>query len=291
MSTNTTSLESAYQYCQELAQSHYENFPVASKLLPKRLRRPISVIYAFARNADDFADEGDLGKQERYALLANYHQELDKISDQQSSSDPVFIALADVIQNHDLPINLLHDLLDAFEQDITTLEYEDYRELLNYCHRSANPVGRLMLHLYDKGNKDNCLHSDNICSALQLINFLQDIRQDWLENGRCYIPQKQFEKYGVSREHFQQVIEQDLPIEGALKELYLAQVEYAEKMLRSGKPLLPNLSGRFALEIRLIYHGGYHIIKKLKKVSRFSERPRLTMKNKLFIAFLGMLGL
>ena len=150
---------------------HYENFPVASLLLPVRLRRPVEAIYRFARSADDIADEGTLTDAERLAGLAAYRAELDRIESGENSSNQLFGDLADVIRTWKLPIDLFRDLLDAFAQDVVKKRYDDYAQLLDYCRRSANPVGRLMLRLYKADTPANLELSDKICTALQLINF------------------------------------------------------------------------------------------------------------------------
>mgnify|MGYP000917401055 FL=1 len=175
---------------------HYENFPVASVLLPKRLRRPIEAIYRFARSADDIADEGDALPAERLAGLAAYNIQLDAIERGEPVAGPVFAPLAAAIADWRLPIQLFRDLLDAFSQDVTKERYADYTELLDYCRRSANPVGRLLLHLVDRASPENLIRSDAICSALQLANFWQDIAVDWKKN-RVYLPQEDLIRFGV----------------------------------------------------------------------------------------------
>jgi squalene synthase HpnC len=180
-------LETAYRHCERLARSHCENFPVASWLLPRRLRRPIAVIYAFARTADDFADEGHYSAAQRLALLNGYGAKLQQLERGEATDDPLFIALADVIARYQLPLQLFYDLLSAFAQDVTKKRYTDFGELLDYCRRSANPVGRLLLHLSGNASAENLQLSDKICSALQLINFYQDLAQDFAENERIYL--------------------------------------------------------------------------------------------------------
>ena len=188
-------LSEAYRNCQDLAAEHYENFPVASRLLPRRLRQPITVIYAFARTADDFADEGNRSPAERLQLLDDYETRLQRLLAGSPGSNPVFIALADVIKRYALPIGLFQDLLSAFSQDVTKQRYANYDEVLDYCRRSANPVGRLLLYLYNQAEAENLLLSDQICTALQLINFLQDLYQDYDEHNRIYLPQDEMRKY------------------------------------------------------------------------------------------------
>lgn len=162
---------------------HYENFPVASLLVPPHLRRPIAVIYHFARSADDLADEGTDPPAARLAALAAYRAELERIAAGTLPQLPLFADLAQVIRDHKLPLQLFHDLLDAFAQDVVKTRYANYTELLDYCRRSANPVGRLVLHLFGRTESARLQESDAICTALQLINFWQDVAIDWKKTG------------------------------------------------------------------------------------------------------------
>jgi squalene synthase HpnC len=264
-------LEAAYRHCEQLARSHYENFPVASWLLPAAMRRPVAVIYAFARSADDYADEGEYSTEQRLALLNGYGEKLQQLSHSEVPDDPVFIALADVIAQHRLPLQLFHDLLSAFAQDVTKQRYTSFSELLDYCRRSANPVGRLLLHLSGNDSEENLQLSDHICTALQLINFYQDLAQDFDENGRIYIPQDEMQAYGVDESHFAR-----RSGEKEMVALFLFQVARAKEMMQRGKPLGRRLRGRFGLEIRLIIEGGLAVVERLEQCanSPFS-RPRL----------------
>ncbi|MEO7031855.1 MAG: squalene synthase HpnC, partial [Herbaspirillum sp.] len=168
--------------------NHYENFPVASPLLPARLRPAVRAIYAFARSADDVADEGDATVQQRLQELTKFEAALDQIAQQQMPDGPIFAPLAEVVREFDIPLQPLRNLLSAFRQDVVTTRYADYETLLDYCRRSANPVGHLMLHLYGAVNPHNLRDADAICSALQLINFWQDVALDW-QKDRIYLPQ------------------------------------------------------------------------------------------------------
>lgn len=176
---------------------HYENFPVASLLLPRRLRRPVEAIYHFARAADDLADEGDASDEVRLRGLAGYREELDAIERGEPPAGQDFAELATIIREWHLPVQLLRDLLDAFAQDVVKKRYADYPELLDYCRRSANPVGRLLLHLVGQDNEANLHRSDCICSALQLVNFWQDIAIDW-QKQRIYLPLGDLERFGIA---------------------------------------------------------------------------------------------
>ena len=268
---NAHRIESAYRHCEQLARSHYENFPVASWLLPRTLRLPIAVVYAFARQADDFADEGNYTEAQRLTLLNGYSEKLQQLERGEASSDPVFIALADVIARHQLPLELFHDLLSAFAQDVTQKRYANFDELLDYCRRSANPVGRLLLHLSGNDSEENLLLSDKVCSSLQLINFYQDLAQDFDENERIYLPEDEMRHYGVGPEHFAvRSHEQEMVA------LFRSQVARAREMMQQGVPLGKRLKGRFGLEIRFIIEGGRAVLERLELCTEQPfTRPRL----------------
>ena len=255
----------------KLANTHYENFPVASFLLPMRLRRPIGLIYAFARNADDFADEGDLPPERRLALLQGYMQQLDAIEQGKIPADPLFSALAGIIREHDLPIQLFRDLLDAFSQDVVKARYQNLGEVMDYCRRSANPVGRLLLHLYGETDPRNLAYSDAICSALQIINFLQDVAIDYRKD-RIYLPQDEMQKYRISE---RQIAAGDP--EGPWWPFMQFQIERTRRLLQAGAPLGLALKGRIGLEMRSIIAGGETILRKLHKSrgDMFNHRPKL----------------
>ncbi|MFZ5595081.1 MAG: squalene synthase HpnC [Pseudomonadota bacterium] len=267
----TDNLRDAYAHCLRMARSHYENFPVASRFLPQRLREPIGVIYAFARTADDFADEGDLAPSTRIAKLNAYDAQLDVIAAGGKVDNPVFIALADVIRRHDLPMSLFHDLLTAFRMDVTQKRYANYEEVLYYCRHSANPVGRLLLHLYHLATPVNLAHSDAICSALQLINFWQDLGQDYRENNRIYLPQDDMANYGVDEDHLRHG-----RTDAAMRALMDFQIERTRRLLLSGAPLGKVLPGRMGFELRLTLHGGSRVLNALeaRRDDAFA-RPRL----------------
>lgn len=250
---------------------HYENFPVASILLPARLRRPVGVIYRFARTADDFADEGNLAPVERIARLQAYRDELLRLQRKQPPQSPLFGALDSVIRDYELPVQPFFDLLDAFSQDVTKSRYADFGELMEYCRRSADPVGRLMLHLYGAARHENLPQSDQICSALQLINFWQDVAIDYRKN-RIYLPQDDMARFGVN-EGWLAAAESG----GRWPELMRFQTARARAMLQSGAPLARRLPGRIGLELRMIVQGGLRILEKLDAVRGdvYRHRPVL----------------
>jgi squalene synthase HpnC len=250
---------------------HYENFPVASVVMPAHLRRPIAAIYHFARSADDIADEGDASAPQRLAQLAAYGRALDALARGETPLDPLFVALQRAIREHDLPIGLFHDLLSAFSQDVVKTRYATFAELLDYCRRSADPIGRLLLHLFGTTDAQSLSRSDAICSALQLINFWQDVAIDQRKQ-RIYLPQEDLERFGVGEA---QIAAGDTS--GAWSALMRFQVARARAMLESGAPLARQLRGRIGLELALVVQGGLRVLEKLDAVDGdvFKRRPVL----------------
>ena len=250
---------------------HYENFPVASVLLPAPLRKPVELIYRFARSADDFADEGTRPDRERLMLLASYSDELRMIERGERSRLPLFQELGPVIKQHDLPLPLFHDLLSAFAQDVSKKRYADYMEVLDYCRRSANPVGRLLLVLFKATTKKNLQHSDNICSSLQIINFLQDIAIDY-RAGRIYMPQDELARFGVD-----EALIAAGKVSPAWRSFMTFQINRTRLTLLDGAPLGRALGGRIGLEMRMIIAGGDRILGKIAAVrgNVFRHRPVL----------------
>jgi phytoene synthase len=251
---------------------HYENFPVASWLLPRRLRGPVAVIYRFARSADDFADEGTLPAAERLARLDSYRAELDRLERGHPTSLALFEDVAAIVRAHGLPLGLFRDLLDAFSQDVTKKRYANFAEVLDYCRRSANPVGRLLLHLFKQTSESGLRLSDSICSALQLINFWQDIELDFAK-GRIYLPQDEMARHGVGEAHIA-----DRRCDAAWRALMAFQVQRARQMLLAGEPLGRSLPGRVGLEIRATVQGGLRILEKIERADYdvWRHRPVLT---------------
>ena len=250
---------------------HYENFPVASFLLPRRLVPAVEAIYAFARSADDIADEGDAGPAERLAELERYGKELAAIERGLVPRDPLFARLAGVVREFRLPVQPMHDLLSAFRQDVSTSRYPDYTALLDYCRRSANPVGRLMLELYDAVDERNLRDSDAICTSLQLINFWQDVAID-LPKGRIYLPLEDLERHGVSEAELA-----SSPSTPAWRALMRFEVERARTLMLSGTPLVHRLPGRIGWELRLMVQGGLRILEAIERAEYdvFRRRPTL----------------
>ncbi len=250
---------------------HYENFPVASILMPRRLRKPVAAIYHFARAADDIADEGELDDAERLRQLDQFRDELTRISSNDMPTAPLFRTLAVEIHQHALPMQPFYDLLDAFSQDVTKKRYANFDELLDYCRRSANPVGNLLLHLYGEATPVNVAYSDAICTSLQLINFWQDIARDFAI-GRIYLPEDEMSQYGIDERH---VARQQ--VDDAWQVLMKFQVDRARALMLSGTPLGSILAGRIGLEMRMIIAGGLRILDKLENANynMYTNRPVL----------------
>lgn len=267
---STAEVAAAYAHCAETVASHYENFPVASRLLPARLRAPVSVIYAFARGADDFADEGDDPPDRRLAALDDWAVKLDAAAGGAPPDDPVFIALADVLARHRLPLGLLHDLIEAFRMDVRQRRWPDFDAVLHYCRHSANPVGRLLLHLNGTDSARALEASDRICTALQLINFWQDLAQDMDENDRIYLPQDEMAAFGVSEDRLRGRI-----VDDALRDLMAFQYQRARTMMQDGAGLAVEIGGRMGLEVAVVVNGGLRILEKLERSGDPFSRPRL----------------
>lgn len=263
-----------------MAVNHYENFPVASILLPARLRPAVEAIYAFARSADDIADEGNASPQERLDALSQYENGLDQLERGEAAEGPVFANLAKVKLCHNLPLQPLRDLLSAFKQDVVTSRYADFEALLDYCRRSANPVGRLMLHLYDSASAANLRDADAICTALQLTNFWQDVAVDW-EKSRIYLPMEDLKRFGVTAGHFENAKADD-----AWRALMRFEVERTRALMLSGAPLACRLPGRVGWELRLVVQGGLRILERIEAADydTFRRRPQLRIADWLRMA-------
>ncbi|HYW58079.1 MAG TPA: squalene synthase HpnC [Polaromonas sp.] len=264
--------------------SHYENFPVASLLCPPRLRPPIAAIYWFARTADDIADEGDAPPASRLQDLALYRDDLTAAADGRSGSGrwpAVFSALQPMLDEFQLPIPLLTDLLSAFEQDVVKQRYATEAELLDYCRRSANPVGRLLLHLYGVNDAVSLAQSDHICSALQLINFWQDLSVD-IPRGRIYVPHELWAGYGVD---LSQLLDRE--INPSTTNLIAACARSARAMMLKGSELpatvarqLGGFTGwRAAFELRCVIQGGLRVLGKIEAMNyqTLARRPKLNI--------------
>lgn len=266
--------------------THYENFPVASWLCPKPLRPPIAAIYWFARTADDIADEGDASAESRLADLAAYRLDLQAVYAGAAVSDRwpnVFEPLRRAVHAHALPQALLADLLSAFEQDVhctaTGHRYADDAELHDYCRRSANPVGRLLLHLYGVANPDALQASDHVCTSLQLINFWQDVGQD-VRRGRYYLPLDSCAQFGLT--HAQMLAHaQGVPANGVTTQLIATHIASTRAEMQKGFKIVRQVPGRAGLELRAVIQGGLTIANRIEATgfNTFHHRPTLRKRD------------
>jgi phytoene synthase len=274
-------LDRAYEFCEKLARSHYENFPVGSVLIPRRLRKHFYAIYAFARIADDFADEGygeGYTERERLDLIEEWRLMLIQ-SESGAARHPVFVALAATRTEFDLPLTLFEDLLSAFSQDVTVNRYESFGQLLDYCRRSANPIGRLILLLFGYRDDERLRWSDEICSALQLANHWQDVAID-LEKNRVYLPEEDLSRFDLTIGDLRQ-----RRIDERLTRMMKFEVERAREMFVRGKPLCTSVRGRLGLELRSVWLGGMRILERIEEngYDVFEHRPVISSFDKITI--------
>jgi squalene synthase HpnC len=300
-SETVSSVTDAYAACERIARQHYENFPVASRLLPAPMRPHIAAIYAFARAADDFADEGTLAPEERLALLDDWGNRLrasagaipesrlappksNRGSDVREAvairgageggspqSDAIFVALGETLRAHALPVSLFEDLLRAFRQDVTTTRYDTWADVMAYCRNSANPVGRLVLRVAGRVDPRLDRASDAVCTALQLTNFWQDIERDW-QKGRLYVPREVCERFGA-REH-----DLDARILTPAWRNVLSDVAARTRALfDEGRDVCDGVDGRLRYELRFTWLGGRRILDRLEQAEFdvFTSRPAL----------------
>jgi len=272
----TPALAGAYAYCEQLARAHYENFPVASRLLPARMRPYVAAIYAFARIADDMADEGTRPAAERLADLDDWERRFDEavgdVALPREAHGDVFLAVRDTVRACRLPPQPFRDLLSAFRQDVTTTRYDTWAAVLDYCRRSANPVGRLVLRVagYEDARLDRA--SDAVCTALQLANFWQDFEIDW-RKGRLYLPAEIWEAAGARDADL------EAPVLTPAWRIALADAATRTRALfAAGRPVCDGVRGRLRYELRATWLGGTTILDKLEAADYdvFARRPRLT---------------
>ena len=276
LSPSSSALADAYAYCERLARSHYENFPVASRLLPARMRPHVAAVYAFARLADDMADEGQRADAARLDDLRTWGARLDRGVAGETDSGPhgeVFVALRHTIATCRLPVGLFHDLLSAFAQDVTVKRYATWEELLDYCRRSANPVGRLVLRIAGRDDETLDRASDAVCTALQLTNFWQDLRVDW-SRGRLYLPSALSRAAGAFEDGLNG---ERLPDEW--RRAVRDAVGYTRGLFSRGRAVCDGVPGRLKYELRATWLGGTRILDKLE-ASQFDPyvlRPTLSL--------------
>ncbi len=277
-------LEEARAYCRNLAETHYENFHVASWFLPKALRPHFHSIYAYCRISDDLGDEVP-DRTQALALLDLWGRELDACYEGRARH-PVFVALAETIRACSIPKEPFADLLVAFRQDQTVTRFETMGDVLAYCHYSANPVGRLVLYACNEVNEENFRLSDATCSALQLANFWQDVRVDFAK-GRVYLPQADMRRFGVSDE----TIAAGVATPG-FRSLLRFEVDYTRKMFADGLPLIGRVQRDLALDLDLFSRGGLEILRAVERrdYDVLSARPAITKTTKLLLAVRALTG-
>ena len=286
-------LDESYAACEALARSHYENFPVA-RLVPKRLRRHVAAIYAFARTADDIADEGyglpENTAESRLAALKRFDaQALAAACGEPLDPDTawIFLALGDTLRRFDIPVSLCLDLTDAFAQDVTKRRYDTFDEVLDYCRRSANPVGRIVLLLHGYNDAVRFAESDAICTGLQLANFWQDVSVDWKKDRRVYLPLDDLRRFGC-----------DIGDLGgpeatpAVRACIRFNVERAQRFFDAGKPLPGRLAFPLSLEIRVTRLGGVTILRKIRSqdYDTVRARPKIGKRDKLGLLVRALTG-
>ena len=266
----TPSRSEAEAYCRTLATSHYENFPLVSWLLPAHLHQHFYNVYAYCRWADDLGDEiSDPARS--LQLLAWWKKELDACYAGQARH-PVFVALRGTITEFDIPREPFEDLVSAFEQDQTTREYQTFDQLRDYCRRSADPVGRLVLSLCRQHSDQHLAWSDSICTGLQLANFWQDVARDF-DIGRIYVPREDYERFGYSRTDFDR-----RTTNAPFQELMKFEVDRARSFLTDGLPLVQRLPGRLQVDIDLFARGGLRILERIEQIKYrvWERRPKVT---------------
>ena len=273
-------VESGYREALSLAKSHYENFPVVSLLIPKKYRNDIAIVYWFARTADDYADEGNGSESVKLEKLKAFKERLRSLLDDNPATE-LEAALRNTIISRKLKPEYFFNLLNAFKQDIIKTHYADFDEVLDYCSNSANPVGRILLELFDVRNDKAFYYSDRICTALQLTNFIQDTKIDFIK-GRIYYPIDEMGKFGVNEKMFEMK-----EISFNLKKLIEFSVNRTQSLFDEGKSLLEFLSGRFKYEITWTIKGGEEILRKIRGVDFdvFTKRPVLTKTDYLKLLF------
>jgi squalene synthase HpnC len=252
---------------QDLAKIHYENFPVGSFLIPRDLRKPVHLVYAFARTADDFADEGTQSEKDRLKSLDKWEQDLINAIEGKGR-DRFFDELAETIHCFSIPIVLFQDLITAFRMDARSTAYKTFNDLLGYCKCSANPIGRILLHIFKSAGEENFRLSDEICTALQLTNFWQDISIDTQRN-RFYIPEEDFAAFGCNKDD-----NRSNTFSKEFASLMAFEVNRTRGKFRAGKPLIKNVDGKLKFELQLTWNGGMRILEKIEGLGYDTVRHR-----------------
>lgn len=278
------SIADAYRYCEELVRTHYENFPVASLFLPKVLRPAVAVIYAFARTADDIADEGQRPAEQRLEALNAWQRQLDACVEG-DADHPIFLALGDVLRRHSVPPQLFRDLLTAFRMDVRVHRYATFADVMHYCRHSANPVGRIVLHLFGAHDETLLRSSDAICTALQLTNFWQDVALD-AEKGRIYLPLEDMERFGYTERELL-----ELSVNDRFRQLLAFEVGRTRSLFFAGASLMRDAPSALRFELKLTWHGGMRILEQIEEAAYdvVTRRPVLGVAERMRILVRSLL--
>lgn len=280
-----TRLENAYKNSLTFAKSHYENFPVVLFTIPKEIRKHIAVVYQFARQADDIADEGNFATETRLEKLNEYENDFN-LSLNGTPKNDFWLALKNTIEKFSIEEKLFLDLISAFKQDVIKNRYETFEELLDYCSRSANPVGRILLKIFNVNNIEAITASDKICTALQLTNFYQDISIDILKN-RIYLPKEKMKLFGVEEQQIKNKIADE-----KFKRLLKTLLEESKIMFEEGKNILRYIPINFQLQMKMTILGGEKILEKISLIDYdvFNKRPKLSKKDFAIILLNGLMN-
>jgi squalene synthase HpnC len=280
-----TRLENAYKNSLTFAKSHYENFPVVLFTIPKEIRKHIAIVYQFARQADDIADEGNFATETRLEKLNEYENDFNLSLNGKPKND-FWLALKNTIEKFSIEEKLFLDLISAFKQDVIKNRYETFEELLDYCSRSANPVGRILLKIFNVNNIEAITASDKICTALQLTNFYQDISIDILKN-RIYLPKEKMKLFGVEEQQIKNKIADE-----NFKRLLKTLLEETKIMFEEGKNIHRYISVNFQLQMKMTILGGEKILEKISLIDYdvFNKRPKLSKKDFAIILLNGLMN-
>jgi squalene synthase HpnC len=282
----TPSLDEARAYCARLARSHYENFSVVSAFFPRKKRQDMFNVYAFCRHSDDLGDE-DMGQGDRVAALDAWDGEIDAMV-AGAPRHPILVALRDTVERYAIPPKLLHDLVAAFRMDQTRKRWETFEDLRHYCRHSADPVGRIVLHVFEEAREETFRLSDETCTGLQLANFWQDVRRDFEDNGRVYLPLEDLRRFGYT--------EADLAagvVDNRWRALMAFEVDRARAFFERGLGLLPLVRRELRVDLELFSQGGLAILSAIERQGYdvFTARPKLSKGKKAWLVLRALLQL